>query len=414
MLISTFKGVDGETNNSKSLEYLTRGGFVHKTGSGLYSFTPVGLRVLQKTMGLVRNHMNLVGGQEVLLPTLQPAELWRETGRWDVYKGTMFTLKDGEGKEYCLAPTAEEAMSDMVRTQITSPKQLPAMLYQFGLKYRDETVRSGLLRTREFWMKDGYSFHMDAKNMAEYYQVVRAAYVQIFRALGIDFRAVAADPGEMGGGGSEEFMARSALGNDQFWFCSENSCLFGAYLDKKPDACPSCGNAVVKAPGVEIGHIFQLGTRYSQQMGLTVDGGDSRPVTMQMGCYGIGVGRIMQVVIDQHHDGRGPIWPEVIAPFTDVIIPTNMRDQTLVAAAERVYSALLLHKDPLLDNRLDITAGEKFAVADLLGVPRKVIIGPRSFAQGNIEIELRTGKKSTIGLEDFIAACSMEAHPAVV
>ncbi len=388
---------------SRSLELSLRGGFVRQTGSGLYSYTPTGVRVLYNISSLVRKEMNNINAQEVLLPSLQPAELWKESGRWEVYKGSIFTIQDSQNKKYCLAPTCEEAMVDLVRGNVRSYKNLPLTLYQFSQKYRDEKVRQGLFRTKEFLMKDAYSFHFSEDDLDKTYQKMRQAYTNIFEELELDFFLSSAETGEMGGKRSEELIALTDVGTDKFVVCSQKECHFGSPIDSGIKECSICGRDLQLKTGIELAHLFKLGDRYSKQMDLTFADRDGSIRYMEMGCYGIGISRLIPTIIEQNNDEKGIIWPENVAPFKEVIIPTSQKKSNLARLSNQLYYELNEKRlDPLLDDR-DVSAGTKFAESDLMGIPRKIIIGPKSLAKGKIEVEHRRGGKDFLEIENFVA-----------
>jgi len=396
----TFKQNESEAP-CKSLELASRSGLVYRMGSGLYSYTPVGYRVIANIESLVREEMVGTGAQEMLAPSLQPRELWDETGRWEIYKKEMFTLKDSDQKDHCLAPTCEEGVCDLVRgCNVKSYKQLPLTLFQFSHKFRNESVRQGLLRTKEFIMKDAYSFNLGEADLDASYDSMRAAYQRIFDSCNLDYVIKAADPGEMGGGGSEEFYALTEIGDSKVLACPEKKCRFGADEAANLAKCAKCDSPLEAKKAVEIGHIFKLGQRYSKPMKLDYMDEVGQMRTMEMGCYGVGVSRIMQVIIEQNNDKSGIIWPERIAPFKEVIIPTSMKDPKFLDKALEIYSNLTDGGiEPLLDDR-DITAGMKFAEANLMGIPRKLIIGPKSLQNGQLEVEFRDGRKEFLPLEE--------------
>ncbi len=389
---------------SKSLELALRSGLIYQTGSGLYSYTPIGHRVLSKISDIIRKEMNTIDAQEILLPSLQPRELWDETGRWGVYQGTMFAIKGGDGKEYCMAPTCEEAVCDFVRgNNVKSHKQLPLTLFQISNKYRDETVRQGLIRTNEFIMKDAYSFNLDEEDLNKTYDAMRNAYVRIFNAFNINYVIKSAEPGEMGGGGSEEFLALTDIGGDTVRVCHGGNCKTGLDVNSSVEKCASCGGELKEKKAVELGHVFKLGTRYSEPMGLNYIDSANNEKTMVMGCYGIGVSRLIPVIIEQHNDEKGIIWPELVAPFKEVIIPTNTKQENLTTIANSIYEEFISKgREPLLDDRDGVSAGVKFAESDLLGIPRKIIIGPKSVKNANLEIEFRNGEKQSIPIDGFV------------
>ncbi len=522
-----------------SFRLMMRGGLIRKLSAGIYTYLPVALRALSKIKTIVREEMNRAGAQELLLPALQPAELWEETGRWKQYGRELVRLKDRHDRDFCLGPTHEEVITDLVRREVKSYRQLPLNLYQIQTKFRDEIrPRFGLIRGREFIMKDAYSFDRDAASAMENYRKMYDAYHRIFERVGLSFRAVEADTGLIGGSSSHEFMALAQTGEEGIVFCpsghyaanveraeakgmppvvgQENQmekvttpgkksveevsaflsvspqqlvktlifvadgkpiavlirgdhqvneiklkrflsatdliladtktvealtggpsgfsgpvglkgveiigdlsvkemsdCVIGAnqkdahYIHAKPmqdffvgqfsdlrnvvvgDPCPQCSTPLSIDRGIEVGHVFMLGTKYSQAMHVTYLDPEGKEQLMVMGCYGIGVSRIMAAVIEQHHDAHGMIWPETIAPFTVHIIPVQDQSEAVTKMAEAIYTTLSQQGiEALLDDRKE-RAGVKFNDADLLGLPYQIIIGEKNLKEGVIEIKHR-------------------------
>jgi len=529
-----------------SHQMMVRGGLIRRLASGIYSYLPLGWRVLHKVIKIVREEMDAAGGQEVLLPAIHPKELWDESGRWELYGEDMFHLLDRRKKSFCLAPTHEEAITNLVRSEVRSYRGLPLLLYQIQTKFRDEPrPRFGIVRCREFLMKDAYSFHRDENSLQETYKKVYNAYEKIFKRCGLDCEIVEADPGLIGGGLSHEFMVLAHNGEDVLVLCKK--CGYKANADKRTDdicqagntkkkqskelkevktpgmttieqvseflkvepstlvktliyfadenpvavlipgdrevneaklksklgattinlaspqqiekltgapvgfsgpvglklkmiadysisgmvsfvtgankndthlinvnidrdfkidefgdlkiaidgdPCPKCGGTLEVKTGIELGHTFNLGTRYSESMKATFLDENGKEKLMVMGCYGIGVSRIIAAVIEQHNDENGIILPISIAPFPVTILPLNMNDENQKTLAEDIYSDLRFEGiEVLLDDRNE-PAGVKFKDADLTGIPIKVILGEKSLKEGKIEIQLRsTGEK---------------------
>ncbi|WP_456435253.1 proline--tRNA ligase [Thermovibrio ammonificans] len=523
-----------------SHKLLVRAGFIRKVASGLYDILPLGARVIRKIEQVIRQEMERAGAQEVILPIMHPAELWQESGRWDVYGKEMIKFKDRHERDYALGPTAEEMITDLVRKEVKSYKELPLNLYQIGRKFRDEIrPRFGLMRSREFIMKDAYSFHASDEDAEREYWNMFETYSRIFKRLGLEFKAVEADTGEIGGSFSHEFMVIADTGESRLVYCPE--CGYAAstekaqqvrpevppnregefeaveevhtpgirrieevsrflsvpqerilkllvyVIDGRPVAlalrgdreveeaklkkafnakevrlatdeeieeftgqpkgylspvglplpvyadysvipmvnfvagagradyhlknvnwgrdfsvaefvdvtevrggepCPKCGAPLVEKRGIEVGHIFKLGTKYSEAMGATFvdEQGNEKP--MVMGCYGIGVTRVMAAAVEQGHDENGIIWPVEIAPFEVIVIPVNVKKEEIVEAAERVYSELMeAGFDVLLDDR-NARPGFKFKDADLIGIPYQVIVGKKA-SEGVVELKIR-------------------------
>jgi len=530
-----------------SHQLMLRAGMIRKLASGLYTWLPLGLRVLRKVEAIVREEMNRAGAQEVLMPAVQPAELWQESGRWDQMGAEMLRLKDRHEREFCFGPTHEEVITDLCRNELRSYKQLPANFYQIQTKFRDERrPRFGVMRAREFLMKDAYSFHLDETSLKETYQVMHETYTRIFTRLGLDFRAVLADTGAIGGSGSHEFHVLAESGEDAIAFSTESDyaanvekaealspqaerpaahaamqladtpnqhtieevCHFlkvepnqtlktlvvhgadaegntegvvalvlrgdhelneikaanlpqvfspltmasdeeiraaigcgtgsigpvdigipmivdrdaalvadfvcGANEDGKHltgvnwgrdlpepkvtdlrnviegDLSPDGKGTLTIKRGIEVGHIFQLGNKYSEAMKATVLDENGKAVVMTMGCYGIGVSRVVASAIEQNHDDKGIIWPDAIAPFQIALLPMNMHKSDAVReAAEKLYEELTAAGyDVLFDDRSE-RAGVMFADMELIGVPHRVVIGDRGLKNGTIEYKGR-------------------------
>lgn len=541
-----------------SHKLMLRAGMVRKLASGLYTWLPLGLRVLRKVEKIIREELNNVGSQEVLMPATQPSELWKESGRWEKYGPELLRMKDRHGREFCFGPTHEEVITDMVRNEIRSYKQLPASFYQIQTKFRDEIrPRFGIMRSREFLMKDAYSFHIDEDSLNETYEEMHATYCKIFDRIGLDYRPVQADTGSIGGNASHEFHVLADSGEDDIAFSSdsdyaanielaeavapsaersaatqemelvdtpnaktinelveqfkikaentvktlivhadeesENSLIAllvrgdhelneikaeklagiaeplcfatdeeirnaigsgpgslgpvklpipyiadhsvavmsdfsaGANIDDKHyfginwerdlalgqiadirnviegDASPDGKGTLSIKRGIEVGHIFQLGKTYTEKLKATVLDEQGKATVMTMGCYGIGVSRVVASAIEQNHDDKGIIWPQSIAPFQVVIIPMNMhKSDTLKPIAEKLYNDLLeLNIEVLFDDRKG-RAGIMFADMELIGIPHRIIIGDRGLEKGMVEYKGRRDTDNTdIPLEDI-------------
>ncbi|CEP69019.1 Prolyl-tRNA synthetase, class IIa, type 1 [Moorella glycerini] len=537
-----------------SHQLLLRAGFIRKAAAGIYTYLPLGRRVLAKLERIIREEMDRAGGQEVVLPIIQPAELWQESGRWEVYGEEMFRLRDRHQRQFCLGPTHEEIITALVRSEVNSYKQLPLLLYQIQNKYRDERrPRFGLLRGREFIMKDLYSFDRDQEGLNQSYAKMYQAYSNVFRRCGLDFRPVQADTGAIGGNYSHEFMALASTGEALLVYCqkcdyaanveiaaaralpkpvaetpqplkevatpgqktvAEVSAFLGITPDRliktifyeadgqlvaalvrgdrelnevklqnylgcrhlvladpekvmavcgapvgyvgpvglsgvpiyadleipylvnavaganregyhltgvnpgrdfKADAfadlrqveagepCPQCGAPLSQARGIEVGQVFQLGTKYSQPLGATYTDEQGQEHPIVMGCYGIGVSRTMAAVVEQHHDEHGIIWPLSVAPFEVVIIPASLKDSGQREAAEGLYQELLAAGvEVVLDDR-DERAGMKFVEADLIGYPLRLTIGKKTLSQGTVDVKWRhEGQEAALPREGLV------------
>ncbi len=533
---------------------MLRAGMIRKLGAGIYCYLPLGLRVLRKVEAIVREELNKAGAQEVVLPMVQPGELWQESGRWEFYGKELLRFKDRHERDYCLGPTHEEVVTDLVRREVRSYRDLPLNLYQIQTKFRDEIrPRFGVMRSREFVMKDGYSFDVDEKASEETYSVMYEAYQNIFRRLGLHFRAVEADTGSIGGSFSHEFMVLAETGEDIIVSCT--SCDYAANMEKAEvvlsenvltkgsssplekvatpgkrtveevtsfleipfqglvktilfvvdgqpvavlvrgdhevneiklknllgaqevaladdklirqitgapvgysgavglsvkiiadqavrgmhdfvmganeegfhlvhvdaerdlhvslyadirfvtaeDVCARCGKAIRLCRGIEVGHIFRLGTKYSEVLKAAYLDKDGQERYIIMGCYGIGVSRTVAAAIEQNHDENGIIFPVSIAPFDVLVLPVNVNDAALRQAAEDIYHDLLSKRfDVLLDDR-DERAGIKFKDADLIGIPFRITIGAKFAKESLVEVRVRRTGETLFVTKEHLA-----------
>jgi prolyl-tRNA synthetase len=551
--ISTLREVPAEAE-IVSHQLMLRAGFIRKSASGIYTYMPLAQRSLQKVMKIIREEMNKAGGQEIILPIIQPAELWQESGRWEVYGAEMFRLQDRHGRDFCLGPTHEEIISDLVRREVSSYKELPLLLYQIQNKYRDERrPRFGLMRGREFIMKDLYSFDKDEEGMKKSYQIMYDAYEKVFSRCGLKYRAVEADSGAIGGNISHEFMVLAENGEAELVYCEQ--CKYAANVEKaeafpeklpqeepgkmeevytpgastieklanflkispkktikalfyeaddklvcalvrgdrelneiklqnsldcinlqlaseeaiknklgytvgyvgplglegvkiiadkevpyvynavigankkdyhlvnvmpgkdfnidlvedirvveEGEKCPKCESPLKKARGIEVGQVFQLGTKYSDSLNVTYTDENGEIKKVFMGCYGIGVGRTLAATIEQNYDDDGIIWPMSIAPYHVVIVPVNYKDEEQRNYAEEIYQKLLSEGiEVLLDDR-DIRAGVKFKDADLIGYPLRIVIGKKTVKEGTVDLVRRaTKEEESLAVNEIIS-----------
>ena len=549
MLVGTLREVPAEAE-IESHKLMLRAGLMRKMAAGIYNYMPLGLKVIENVKNIVREEMNNAGAQEFLASALIPAELWQESGRWDAYGAEMFRLKDRHNRDFCLGPTHEEVFTDIVRNEIKSYKQLPLNLYQIQTKYRDERrPRFGVMRSREFIMKDGYSFDKDQEGLDLAYEKMRKAYVNIFNRCGLDAKAVAADSGAIGGSGSAEFMVKSEVGEDDVVFCTAFD--YAANIEKAPstpehaekeelmevekvetpavksiedlakffecspkkiaktlifqaddkvvavvlrgdreanevkianaigevielemaseeavkeatgaavgfagpmgikvdmllvdqevanmynfiiganetdmhlknvnygrdfegivgdfrnvtigEKCPECGKEITISRGTEVGHIFKLGTKYSESMGATFIDEDGKAKPFIMGCYGIGVTRTVASIIEQHNDENGIIWPLEVAPYHVSVIPANVKNEEQATKAEEIYNELRkMGVEALLDDRKE-RAGVKFKDSELMGIPMRITVG-KMIGEGQVEFKLRNGGEvETLSIEE--------------
>ncbi len=375
--IPTLKEVPTGTE-AVSHQLLLRSGLVHMLTSGVYSYLPLGWKVLKKIENIIREEMDAAGAHELLMPAILPMDLWQKTGRDKTLEEVMIRFKNKKGQSMCLGPTHEEIITDLVRSFVQSYRQLPVTLYQIQTKFRDETrPRFGVVRACEFIMKDAYSFDTSLEGLKKNYDAMYAAYGNIFTRCGLKPIIAEADSGAMGGRLSHEFLVPAAIGEDKAKDASgqEHLC-------------------------IEVGHIFQLGTKYSEALSALFldDKGKQQPIIM--GCYGIGVSRLIATIIEVHHDDKGIQWPLEVAPFAVEILPLQLNDPEVMGLANSYYDELTKrHIDVLMDDR-DESAGRKFNDADLIGIPFRIIIGKRGLTEGNVEIKHRASNAVEIVSRD--------------
>ena len=389
-----------------SHQLMVRAGMINKLASGIYTYLPLGLRVIQKVEQIIREEMNAAGAQEVLLPILMPADLWKETGRWDVYGKEMLRVKDRKDNDFCFGPTHEEAITDLVRKTINSYRQLPVALYQIQTKFRDEIrPRFGLMRGREFIMKDCYSFDINEQESMKTYQRMFEAYQKIFARCGLEYRPVEAGTGAIGGTVSHEFHVLASSGEDEIYAC--DTCDFAASTEKVPEdkKCPQCLVSLQSHRGIEVGQVFYLGDKYSKAMKAVFLDENGKEQTIVMGCYGIGVGRTAAAAIEQNHDDDGMIWPAALAPYDVELISLNMDNSEVAATSEQIYKQLRDKAvDLLWDDRYE-SPGVKFKDADLIGIPTQIIIGARGLKAGQVEFkDRRSQEKVSVPIADIDSA----------
>jgi len=390
--IPTLKETPKEAE-SLSHQLLLRAGFVRMLMAGAYTYLPLGLRVLEKIQGIIRQEMNACGASELLLPALHPLELWQKTGRDKDLGEVMFKFKDRRGRDLSLGPTHEEIITDLVKNNLSSYRQLPLLLYQIQTKFRDEIrPRFGLIRCCEFIMKDAYSFDQDEAGLDKNYQLMYEAYKRIFSRCGLKTLITEADSGVMGGKVSHEFMVEAPLGEDIVLVCPK--CKLVMAFKDQVNACPACQTEISKVNTIEVGHIFKLGTKYSLAMQANFPDSSGQLKPLIMGCYGIGVSRLISAIIEQNNDADGIIWPKEVAPFQIIILPLDTTNQQLMQIAEGFYQELTAGGfDVLFDNR-DERAGVKFKDADLIGIPLSIVIGKKGIEEKKIELRLRKDKST--------------------
>ncbi|MGB1839421.1 MAG: proline--tRNA ligase [Gammaproteobacteria bacterium] len=395
-----------------SHKLMLRAGMIRKVASGVYTWLPLGLKVLRKVEEIVRSEMNKSGAQEVLMPMVQPKEIWDETHRWEKMGKELLRIQDRHERDFCLGPTHEEVITDLIRNTIKSYKELPINTYQIQTKFRDEIrPRYGVMRSREFLMKDAYSFGVDEESLDKSYIEMRNTYKKILEKIGLEYKIVKADSGAIGGDASEEFHVLAENGEDTIAISSDSEFAINTELllkdgediaslegKKAPD-----GNGTIQIKkGIEVGHIFKLGTVYSENMGATVQTKDGKSISLQMGCYGIGVSRIVAASIEQNNDDKGIVWPAAIAPFDVNIIPIGYeKNKEIEDASNKLYQELLNQGyDVLLDDR-KAGFGSKIKDSELVGIPINIILGNKFLDDGSIELRTRDGQESVSNIEDL-------------
>lgn len=392
---------------SVNARLLIRANFIDKLMAGVYSLLPLGLRVIEKIKNIVREEMNKLPSEELFLPALQPREIWEKTGRWQTMAEVMYQFKDRSHRDLGLGPTHEEVITAIAKKIIFSYKDLPLAVYQIQTKFRDEPrARSGLLRGREFTMKDLYSFHTDEKSLDEYYERVQKAYTALFKRCGLKTWVTEASGGYFSKY-SHEFMAELPNGEDEIFLC--RLCGFSRNKEiakfKKDQLCPKCKQGVLeKIKTIEVANIFRLGTRFSEPLGLLYKDqqGQSRPVIM--GCYGLGIERMMGTIAEIYNDERGIIWPAAVAPFGVHLLLIGEVKKNLRAFGEKIEQGLgKAGLEVLYDDREQISAGEKFTEADLIGIPWRLVISEKTLISRKAELKKRDEKKTVLlALEQII------------
>ena len=405
MFIPTLREVPSDAE-IRSHQFLLRAGFIKQVAAGVYTYLPLAKRSLHHIETIIREELNAIDGNELLMPALQPKELWDETGRWSVYGSELMRLTDRNSREFALGPTHEEVITDVVRDYLNSYKKLPLTVYQIQTKFRDEPrPRFGLMRGREFIMKDAYSFHANQESLDKTYDKFVQAYTNIFNRCGLKFRMVEADSGQIGGSQSAEFMALAEVGEDTIVYSTTGSFAANIEVADLPVGAPSPdGVGVVDhAKGIEVGHVFKLGTKYSESMNAVFLDENQKKQPIIMGCYGIGVSRVMMAVIEQNNDENGMIWPKSIAPFDIHVIPVDVKKAEQLDAATKIYEDLkAVGFEVLLDDRKE-RAGVKFSDADLIGLPIRVTVG-RGISDGLVEIKVRqTGEVFEVKVTELVS-----------
>jgi prolyl-tRNA synthetase len=411
---------------------MLRAGMIRQEAAGIYAWLPLGLKVLNKVNAIVREEQNRSGAIELLMPTIQSADLWRESGRYDAYGKEMLRIQDRHEREMLFGPTNEEMITEIFRGYVRSYKDLPLNLYHIQWKFRDEVrPRFGVMRSREFLMKDAYSFDLDQAGAVHSYNKMFVAYLRTFARMGLKAIPMRADTGPIGGNLSHEFIILASTGESEV-FCHADylnydipaadtnfddipglqgtvdkwTSLYAATSEMHDEAAfesvPS--DKKMSARGIEVGHIFYFGTKYSAPMGAKVMGPDGQEREVHMGSYGIGPSRLIAAIIEASHDENGIIWPEAVAPFDVAILNLKVGDSATDAASSRLYQELsAAGRDVLYDDR-DERPGGKFATADLIGIPWQILVGPKSLAEGKVELKHRaTGEREVLPLADVVS-----------
>lgn len=380
---------------SLNAQLLIRGGFVDKLGAGIYTFLPLGLRVINKIEKIVREEMDNIGGQELLMPLLHPKESWDDTGRWNVPE--MYKIKD---ENLGLGWTHEEIITPLMKKFIISSKDLPKYVYQINTKFRNEPrAKSGILRGREFRMKDLYSFHANEEGLNEYYERVKQAYFKVYERCGLKEKTylARATGGEFSDSLSHEFQTVTPAGEDIIYICKQCGTAFNKEVFEKKCDCGS--DKFIEEKSIEVGNIFKLGARYSKVFGLKNDDGSN----LVMGCYGIGISRLMGVVVEVMNDDKGIIWPESVAPFAIHLVSLDGGDAEIKAKSDEIYSILQnLDLEVLYDNRDDKTAGEKLNDCDLIGIPLRIVVSGKTLKEESVELKKRSeGKAKLVKIKEL-------------
>lgn len=395
---------------------MLRAGMIRQSSAGIYTWLPLGLRVLRNIEKIVREEQDAAGCHELLMPTVQSAELWRESGRYEAYGPEMLRIRDRHDRDMLYGPTNEELITDIVRSTIKSYKQLPKLLYHIQWKFRDEIrPRFGVMRGREFLMKDAYSFDLDREGALRAYNKMFVCYLKTFQRMDLKAIPMRAETGPIGGDLSHEFVILADTGESEIAYhrgfldlaLAEQAIDYAADLQPMVDAYTAryaatddqrdlakeaaLGDELVTGRGIEVGHIFYFGTKYSKPMGATVTGSQGETVPLEMGSYGIGVSRLVAAVIEASHDDAGIIWPESVAPFSVGLINLKPGDADCDALCARAYLALRERRIEVLCDDRGERPGVKFSEMDLIGIPRQLIVGPRNATAGNVELKVRKG-----------------------
>ena len=414
---------------------MLRAGMIQQSSAGIYSWLPLGKKVLDKIADIVREEQNRAGALEIMMPTIQPAELWQESGRYDDYGAEMLRIRDRHERDMLYGPTNEEQVTDIFRAHVLSYKALPLNLYHIQWKFRDEVrPRFGIMRGREFLMKDAYSFDTDAQGARVAYNRMFVSYLKTFARMGLTAIPMEADTGPIGGDMSHEFIILAETGESGVYFHKDwlNADLvtqvnydedLQPVIDRftslyarademhDPDQCPVPADELMSLRGIEVGHIFYFGEKYSAAMGASVAGPDGSNKPVHMGSYGIGVSRLVGGIIEASHDEKGIIWPRAVAPFDVAVVNLKVGDDTCMTCADDLYARLqAAGADPIYDDR-DDRPGAKLAAMDLIGIPWQIIIGPRGMDNGVVEVKnRRTGEAVEVSPDSALTMVMQDAE----
>ena len=411
LLIPTLKDAPQEAE-IVSHQLMLRAGMIRKVASGIYTWLPLGLKVLKKIETIVREEMDASGAQEVFMPMVQPRELWEETNRWEKMGPELLRIKDRHERDFCLGPTHEEVITDIIRDNVKSYKELPLNIYQIQTKFRDEVrPRYGIMRGREFLMKDSYSFNIDEESLQKTYILMRETYKKVLERIGLEYKISSADSGSIGGDSSEEFHVLAENGEDTIAVSDSSEFAINTELllkdgedinslEGKPS--PDGKGTIQIKKGIEVGHIFKLGKLYAESMKANVLNPDGEASTLYMGCYGIGVSRLVAAAIEQNFDDKGIIWPHSIAPFDiNIISIGHDKNKEIASASIDLYEELIkMGYSVLLDDRKD-GYGTKIKDSELIGIPLNIIVGKNYLENEEVELKGRDGKSSTNPITDI-------------
>ncbi|MDO8425783.1 MAG: aminoacyl--tRNA ligase-related protein [bacterium] len=395
-------------------QLLYRGGFVDQTAAGIYTWLPLGVRVLERVERIVREEMAAVGAQEIIMPKLHPKEYWEQTGRWDRVD-VLFKLESRTGKSYALGASHEEIVTPLAQKFIHSYRDLPKAVYQIQTKFRDELrAKGGVLRGREFGMKDCYSFHATREDFLQYYDQMLVAYRRVFERCGLTATRVRASGGDFTENISDEFHVETPSGEDTLRIC--DACRIGVNVEiaATQQACSTCGGALRETTGIEVGNTFDIDTKYSGAINFTYtdEAGVAQPVIM--GCYGIGTTRLVGAIVEAHHDEAGIRWPASVAPLAAhvvVVVPRDAEKRVRVMGAAQDLMSQLSHAgiEALLDDREDTSTGAKFADADLIGIPVRIVVSDRALGEGGVEVKYRDAAEGSVQPRETVVAALVEA-----